>query len=148
MRRPTLPPKTQTRQTRTLRPAIRRVGWFGLLVIATTLAVTQPAAAQEAFRTDNIRRLSDWLMLIALSVCVGGIFISAALWAIGSKGQNPGQELTGKKGIVLCLTAAFFLGILGPLVSFFENVANKDAATAGIDTSASTRDSQTQAERQ
>lgn len=82
-----------------------------------------------ALKTDNLQTLADWLARIALAVCVGGILISCALWAIGSKGQNPGQELTGKRGIVLCITAAFFIGILPQMIDYFETLAAREDQT-------------------
>lgn len=101
-------------------------------VAFSLFGLSQPAVAQEAFNTANVIKLSEWLMYIALATCIGGIFVSTALWAIGSKGQNPGQELTGKKGIVLCLTAAFFIGILPHLIGFFENLASQEGSKTGV----------------
>jgi hypothetical protein len=75
------------------------------------------------FNSANITTLSQWLEWIALLSCIIGICISSALWAIGSKGQNPGQELTGKKGLILCCTAAFFIGALPGMLSWLEGAA-------------------------
>jgi hypothetical protein len=83
------------------------------------------------FNTANIEKLSGWLAWLALLSCIIGIFISASLWALGSKGQNPGQELTGKKGMILCCTAAFFVGALPNLLGWLEGAAHQ-ADTTGV----------------
>ncbi len=77
-----------------------------------------------------LQHLSNGLAWYALSASVVGILVSASLWALGSKGQNPGQELTGKRGLVVCCTAAFFVGIAPTLVNYLnqaaEHMDNKD----------------------
>jgi hypothetical protein len=95
------------------------------------------ATGNIKFNTANIARLSGWLAWAALMTCIIGICISAALWAAGSKGQNPGQELTGKKGIILCCTAAFFVGALPAMLSFLEDKA-READVTGVTGSAGT----------
>lgn len=98
------------------------------------LPVTQPppsATGNVRFNTANIQRLSSWLAWMALLSCIIGMFISAALWAAGSKGQNPGQELTGKKGMILCCTAAFFVGALPGMLNWLEARA-RDADVTGV----------------
>jgi hypothetical protein len=89
------------------------------------------AAGTINFNTSNIRKLSGWLAWLALLACIIGIFISASLWALGSKGQNPGQELTGKKGMILCCTAAFFVGAMPNLLNWLEGAAHQ-ADTTGV----------------
>lgn len=75
--------------------------------------------------TENIENLGNGLAWYALAAAVTGIFISAALWALGSKGQNPGQELTGKRGIIVCLAAAFAVGGLNPFMTRLSEMANE-----------------------
>jgi len=74
---------------------------------------------------EDLVTLSNGLAYFALILCLAGVLISVSLWAIGSKGQNPGQELTGKKGMILCLTAAFFIGALPSLMDFLDEEADK-----------------------
>jgi hypothetical protein len=73
--------------------------------------------------SPSLDRLNAALQFYALTACVCGIFISRALWAMGSKGQNPGTELAGKRGIILCCTAAFFIGALPGWMSWLEDLA-------------------------
>lgn len=80
-------------------------------------------ASSISLKTDNLTKLSRGLAWYALGTCMVGICVSSALWAMGSKGSNPGQELTGKRGLVLCLTAAFFIGALPGMINWLENQA-------------------------
>lgn len=107
---------------------LRRIATGSLFAALIFMVVfVEPAtAAPQGLQTDNIEKLSSWLMYMAIATCVGGIFVSCILWALGSKGQNPGQELTGKRGIVLCLTAALFIGLLVPMINYFEQLAQKE----------------------
>lgn len=81
--------------------------------------------------TKNVKDLANGLEFYALILCVGIIFIGAALWAIGSKGQNPGQELTGKRAFIVALTAAFLIGTIPALMTFL-NAQEKSADTVGV----------------
>ena len=60
-----------------------------------------------------------------LILCVGGIFVSCSLWALGSKGSNEGQQHTGKRGLIVCVTAAFIIGALPQIFSFYDGAAHK-----------------------
>lgn len=108
-----------------------RVGLTLGLAAVGSLLFASPASAQVEFNTENITTLSNWLAWLALLSCVMGICISAALWAMGSKGQNPGQELTGKKGMILCCTAAFFVGAMPNMLNWLEGAASS-ADTTGV----------------
>lgn len=104
----------------------------GLVLLIPGLAEAQvnspnpgEAAAQASTREarDGIMSLTNGLAFYALIACVGGIFISSALWAIGSRGTNPGTELAGKRGIVLCCCAAFIVGALPAWMNYLESLA-------------------------
>lgn len=113
----------------------------GVLSATPAYAVEQCTPTRDpqaaGLNTCNISWLSDGLAYYALLAALVGILISAALWAMGNKGQNPGTELTGKKGIILCLTAAFFIGALPAMINHLEGTAKK-LDTNGI-TNASVR---------
>lgn len=81
--------------------------------------------------TESINRLSNGLAFYALIACVVGICVSASLWALGNKGQNPGTELTGKRGLILCCTAAFFVGALPGMVGWLDREAQR-VDTTGV----------------
>lgn len=96
-------------------------------------AAGQPAKFDPAtgLNTANLEWFSNGLAYYALLAALVGLLVSASLWALGSKGQNPGTELTGKKGIILCCTAAFFIGALPAMISYLERQA-KQLDTNGI----------------
>ena len=81
------------------------------------------AEEKNGFQTCNVISLSNGLLFFALAVCIAGILVSAILWAAGSKGQNPGQELTGKRGIIVCVVAALILGAVQPILDNLDTNA-------------------------
>lgn len=89
------------------------------------------ASGAGGFCTKNIEYLSNGLAYWGLAICVIGVFVSAALWAMGSKGQNPGQELTGKKGFIVCFAGAFAIGAAVPVINFMNDQAKTVATPAG-----------------
>lgn len=93
--------------------------------IADADSGTAPIGGNNAndLETANIINLSNWLAGMALLMCVAGVCVSCALWAVGSKGQNPGQELTGKRGLVVCGTAAFCIGALPHMIGWLERLS-------------------------
>jgi hypothetical protein len=78
----------------------------------------QKAHQVAPFEMKNVNKLTGWLMWIALLACLTGIFVASALWALGSKTDNANQVMVGKKGIMLCCAAAFFVGALAPFLNF------------------------------
>jgi uncharacterized protein DUF6112 len=54
-------------------------------------------------------------------VCVVGLLLSAAAWAIGSRSGNVAMHDYGKGGVVTVLGAALTLGLAGYLVNWFIN---------------------------
>lgn len=96
----------------------------GLLAHSASAATVLAADANDVqLDTSSLEQLTQGLAWYALVMCMVGICISASLWAIGSKGQNPGQELTGKKGLILCCTAAFFVGSIGTITNYLYKEA-------------------------
>ena len=84
--------------------------------------------------TDNIEQVINGLEYWALMFCIVAIVIAAILWAVGSKGNNPGQELTGKRGIIVAVTAALFIGGIPSIMSFVTTNASQ-VDTVGVLTS-------------
>jgi hypothetical protein len=72
---------------------------------------------------DHAQILAQGFGWYALVAAMAGICISAASWAIGSQTQNSQQQLIGKKGFIICCTAAFFVGSVTQLMSWLENQA-------------------------
>jgi hypothetical protein len=83
------------------------------------------------FKMCHLIDLTNGLEYYAMAVCIAGVLVSTILWVTGSRGQNPGQELTGKRGIILCVTAAFVLGAIPHIATQVANIAHH-IGTAGI----------------
>jgi hypothetical protein len=79
----------------------------------------------NGLKTCSVRKLGNGLEFYAMATVIAGFFVAMILWVVGSKGQNPGQELTGKRGITVCLLAAFLIGAYPHLASFYNNIAVK-----------------------
>lgn len=59
------------------------------------------------------------LMYVSLAMCIAGIILSAGLWAIGSFSNNYTQSINGKKGFLICVASALFIGAAYFLVNYF-----------------------------
>ena len=97
-------------------------------------ANTLPPSSELASTTDNIERVINGLEYWALMFCIVAIMVSAILWAVGSKGNNPGQELTGERGIIVAVTAALFIGGIPSIMNFATTNATQ-VHTVGVLTS-------------
>jgi hypothetical protein len=86
---------------------------------------------EKNFDGTNLQSLSNGLAYLALFASLIGLLVASILWAMGSKGQNPGQELTGKRGFIVCLTAAFFVGAAPNMVNWLTDLS-KEADSAGV----------------
>jgi len=112
--------------------AARAAIFFGATATGLGALESQAFAADPPpFDTSHLQTLSDGLAWYALMMCLVGMLISSSLWAIGSKGQNPGQELTGKRGFIVCLTAAFFIGAIPNFINWLDTQA-KQADDSGV----------------
>lgn len=72
---------------------------------------------------DHAQIISQGFAWYALVAALIGICVSAASWALGSQMQNPQQQLYGKKGFILCLTAAFLVGSVTQIMGWLDNEA-------------------------
>lgn len=98
----------------------------GSITYGEVVTVNTPAVVNTKPVEDLTRGFAFWALLAAFV----GILVSASMWAMGSKGENPGTELAGKKGMVLCVTAAFFVGAVPAMISYFDTQARQP----GLDT--------------
>jgi hypothetical protein len=96
--------------------------------------IASSTASKATDSVASIKKAIDGLEFYALAACIAVVMISSAMWAAGSKGQNPGQEMAGKRGIITALTAAVFIGALPGLMNFVDNKA-KEADPVGVLTS-------------
>ena len=65
-----------------------------------------------------ISGLAFWALLAAL----GGLLISAAVWALSSHSGNYHHSALGLRGTVISAVAAFIVGAAPAIINFFENL--------------------------
>lgn len=82
--------------------------------------------------TENIATLGDGLSYFALMGCVAALLVSASMWALGIKGDNPSTALVGKKGVIVCLCASLIVGAAPSAVNWTIGYASEvDPYVAG-----------------
>lgn len=111
---------------------------FGALIFSSAAAFAAPTATDgdggglppggnvplgDIVDLGPFQEFSDGLAWYLLILCVAGMLISAAAWAMGSKGQNPSTELNGKKGFIVCLVVSFMCGAVGPTINWLQKEA-------------------------
>lgn len=64
------------------------------------------------------------LLTLGLIVCVGGLVVSAATWALASHGGNYSGTHRGKQGVMVCAIAALLIGAADVLVRFFSDMGS------------------------
>jgi hypothetical protein len=67
-----------------------------------------------------ISGLAFWALLASL----GGLLISAAVWALSSHSGNYHHSALGRRGTVISAVAAFLVGAAPAIITFFENLGN------------------------
>jgi hypothetical protein len=65
-----------------------------------------------------ISGIAFWALLASL----GGLLISAAVWALSSHSGNYQYSALGRRGTVISAVAAFLVGAAPAIVNFFENL--------------------------
>lgn len=66
---------------------------------------------------DVITEVLSALSFVALAMCIAGIVLSAGMWAIGSFSNNYTQSVNGKKGFLISVASALFIGAAYVLVN-------------------------------
>lgn len=83
------------------------------------IIATQPQDA-STIEAGSIQELGDGLAYWGLMICVVGLLLSAIFMGLGIKQGNQGFHLNGKKGVITCLTAAFFIGATPGMVNYLH----------------------------
>ena len=65
-----------------------------------------------------ISGIAFWALLAAL----GGLLISAAVWALSSHSGNYHHSAVGRRGTIVSAVAAFIVGAAPAIINFFENL--------------------------
>ena len=92
--------------------------------------ISNCTTVENGIKTCAVRQLGNGLMFLALATVIAGVLVSSILWAVGSRGQNAGQELTGKRGLVVCATAAMLIGAYPILSTFFHGLSTRATLTS------------------
>jgi hypothetical protein len=93
---------------------------FFTLVAATGIGGTPDpnglpgSAALESL----ISGVAFWALLAAL----GGLLVSAAIWALSSHSGNSHHSSLGRRGTLISAVSAFLVGAAPAIIAFFQNL--------------------------
>ena len=113
---------------------------FAMIVVSTLVAATGIGGTPDpnglpgsAALQSLISGIAFWALLASL----GGLLISAAVWALSSHSGNYQHSALGRRGTVVSAVAAFIVGAAPAIVNFFENLGTDGALRCPAATSAS-----------
>ena len=69
-----------------------------------------------------LEKLVSGLAFWALLAALGGLLISAAVWALSSHSGNYHHSALGRRGTIVSAVAAFLVGAAPAIVGFFEDL--------------------------
>ncbi|HZR92270.1 MAG TPA: DUF6112 family protein [Gaiellaceae bacterium] len=72
--------------------------------------------------SSALQQLISGLAFWALLASLGGLLISAAVWALSSHSGNYHHATLGRRGTIISAAAAFLVGAAPAIVDFFENL--------------------------
>ena len=68
---------------------------------------------------DVLRDLTNGVAGFALIVCLIGLVVGAAMWAIGQTSSNYQQTVTGKRAFLISAMSALLIGGAAAIINFF-----------------------------
>jgi len=99
-----------------------------MLTVLTLLAVKNVTVDPKAGGLPGskvLQQLIDGLAFWALLACVGGVLVSAAVWAFASHSNNHHYSASGRRGLLVAAAAALAIGASSALVNFFAEAGDK-----------------------
>ncbi len=69
-----------------------------------------------------LERLISGVAFWALLAALGGLLISAAVWALSSHSGNYHHTTVGRRGTIISAAAAFLVGAAPAIIAFFEDL--------------------------
>jgi hypothetical protein len=69
-----------------------------------------------------LEKLVSGLAFWALLAALGGLLISAAVWALPSHSGNYHHSALGRRGTIVSAVAAFLVGAAPAIIAFFEDL--------------------------
>src|SRR5438552_16867556 len=93
---------------------------FSTVVAATGLGGTPDPNGLPG--SSALQQLISGLAFWALLASLGGLLISAAVWALSSHSGNYHHASLGRHGSIISAVAAFLVGAAPAIVTFFTNL--------------------------
>jgi hypothetical protein len=72
--------------------------------------------------SSALEKLISGLAFWALLASLGGLLISAAVWALSAHSGNYHHATVGRRGTIISAAAAFLVGAAPAIVAFFEDL--------------------------
>jgi Family of unknown function (DUF6112) len=72
--------------------------------------------------SSALEKLISGLAFWALLASLGGLLISAAVWALSAHSGNYHHATVGRRGTIISAVAAFLVGAAPAIVAFFEDL--------------------------
>jgi hypothetical protein len=70
---------------------------------------------------DEAKKIVGALLTFGLIAAVGGVAISAVVWALSAHNGNSHYASRGKMGVVVAAAAALLIGGADTIIAFFQN---------------------------
>ena len=94
---------------------------FSSLVVAAT-GVGGTPNPNGLPSSSALEKLISGLAFWALLAALGGLLISAAVWALSAHSGNYHHATIGRRGTIVSAVAAFLVGAAPAIIAFFENL--------------------------
>lgn len=83
------------------------------------MAVSMSPSLSDLPGSKVLQSLVDGIGAWALVLCLVGVLVGAATWALGSHSQNFQHSYAGRKAVVVSALAALAIGAAPAMVNFF-----------------------------
>jgi hypothetical protein len=94
---------------------------FSTLVVAATSVGGTPNPNGLPGSTA-LEKLISGVAFWALLAALGGLLVSAAVWALSSQSGNYHHSAAGRRGTMISALAAFLVGAAPAIIAFFEDL--------------------------
>lgn len=97
------------------------MSFLSLLILAATGLGGQPDP-NGLPGSEALEKLISGVAFWALLAALGGLLISAAVWALSSHSGNYQHATMGRRGTIISAVAAFLVGAAPTIIAFFEDL--------------------------
>jgi hypothetical protein len=95
---------------------------IGLVVAATPIPSNPDPNGLPG--SPALEQLVNGLAFWGLLAALGGLVISASVWALSAHSGNYQQATAGRRGTLVSAAAAFLIGAAPAIIAFFQNLGN------------------------